>query len=78
VLLVRNAILMFVRLKMFVKNVVSLPMYVNVAHFLLFYLAGFLLFSRFQAGRFLWADLQRIVFRDVVDDLFSLLIVFRE
>jgi hypothetical protein len=33
VLLVRNAILMFVRLKMFVINVVSLPVYVNVAHF---------------------------------------------
>jgi hypothetical protein len=30
---VRNAILMFVRLKMFVINVVSLPVYVNVAHF---------------------------------------------
>jgi hypothetical protein len=33
VLLVRNAILMLVRLKMFVTNAVSLPMYVNVAHF---------------------------------------------
>jgi len=33
VLLVRNAILMLVRLKMFVINVVSLPVYVNVAHF---------------------------------------------
>jgi len=32
VLLVRNAILMFVCLKMFVINVVSLPVYVNVAH----------------------------------------------
>jgi hypothetical protein len=33
VLLVRNAIFMLVRLKMFVTNAVCLPMYVNVAHF---------------------------------------------
>ena len=32
-LLARNAILMLVRLKMFVINVVSLPMYVNLVHF---------------------------------------------
>ena len=32
-LLVRNAILMLIRLKMFVINVVSLPVNVNVAHF---------------------------------------------
>jgi hypothetical protein len=33
VLLVQNAILKLVHLKMFVINVISLPMYVNVAHF---------------------------------------------
>ena len=33
VFLVRKAILILVRLKMFVINVVSFPMYVNVAHF---------------------------------------------
>ena len=52
VLLVRNAILMFVRLKMFVIKVVSLPVYVNVAHFCFSIGLGSVCLLSFRLGGF--------------------------
>jgi len=52
VLLVRNAILMFVRLKMFVINVVSLPVYVNVVHFCFSIGLGSVCLLSFRLGGF--------------------------
>jgi len=52
VLLVRNAILMFVHLKMFVINVISLPVYINVAHFCFSIGLGSVCFLSFRLGGF--------------------------
>jgi len=52
VLLVWNAILMLVCRKMFVINVVSLPVYVNVAHFCFSIGLGSICFLSFRLGGF--------------------------
>jgi hypothetical protein len=52
VLLVRNVVLMLVCLKMFMINVVSLPMYVNVAHFCFSIGLGSSGFLSFRLGGF--------------------------